>query len=1673
MARSTPSKRSPFRIFHTVGLLAAAAAMLFGQHLATAQDGGDTALAQTPLFVSESNPPLNMLVMGRDHKLYYEAYNDASDLNGDGVIDVGYKPNQIDYYGYFNNNACYDYADEKFTPAAAATGDKKKLCGGTRWSGDFLNYLTTSRMDAIRRVLYGGTRVIDTATSTVLQGAYIPRDAHAWGKAYDPVRDGTVYNISDYAPLAAPVSGTRHLFAVTTLGETGDGAIPRLRVLNDSQFQIWDWVSKEGTAGQDACLGGVPCASGTVFQMLPSTSFQKLSIMTWKKTRNNDATPGNATEMAAFFAANAVSKNLCGTGTLQVINTAGGGNNPFPSTSKGCGQDNYLTEIKGDVNVPEAGTYTFAVDGDDAVEATIAGTSWGWYGGHGADRSQDGLKNHSKSITLAKGWNTVVFRHVEGSGDDNWGLALQVAVQPVSTIVTRKIRVEACSSTNSALREASCKSYPNNNGTAIFKPTGLLHDFGENEKMYFGLLSGSYQKNIAGGILRRNVSKFSEEVNPQTGQFKTDVAGIVTNMDRLRLIGFNGSQYNDCGWIVDGPISTKADPSMCSMWGNPVGEMMFETLRYFAGASGAHSQYDYGTGAKDSADPLNLSKPAWVAPYTAKANGGGGYPYCARPVMTVLSDINPSYDTKMPGSRYQAIDADASALTGFNVANEVQAIGTAEGINGKNFFIGQSTLTNGNGAPSVKTVDDLSLVRGLSPQEPSKEGSYYSAGVSRFAANNAVFGSGTVKNALMTYSVAIASPLPEIRFPVGSGRFVTISPFAKSVAGYNINPTAFAPTNQIVDYYVDRIANTGAADQNASINGGRPYAEFRINYEDVEQGADHDMDAISRYTVALQANGTVTVDMLSEYAAGSIGQHMGYVISGTTQDGMYLEVRDKDTGSVYYALNTPQGQPPGFCADKPDNASCANLPLTASRTFTPSTTGSSGSFLKNPLWYAAKYGMPGRDPTKVAGDPDNYFLVTNATTLKAQMTKAFNDILQKNNSVTAVSLSLPGGTIAAGADVYRTLFEADGWAGDVIRDKLTATNTAGPGGTTTTSFNTVRQWSAAEKLAARVKTTRNILYAGAGATTPTLRPFTFTGISAQTADLAWLTALNLQPGTSPARADGKAEQRIAFLRGENDAFRARNKVSTGTGTNLSSNVLGDIVNSSPLRVGGALYRAAPADALEGTGSNYATYATTQAGRDEMIYVGANDGMFHAFRAADGVEQFAFIPTAVRNNLNTLTAPDYGKKDGTSHRYYVDGSPVASDVYFGAAWHKVVIGSLSAGGRGVFALDVTDPASPSLLWEFGSDQNANMGNSLPKPTIARLNDPATGKGKWVALVPGGYQGGNSTAGGGGASLFVLDISNGTVLRQFDLDGGMTAEELAASLPLGNGLSRVSAVDNTRDGKVDLAYAGDLAGNVWRFDMSSGNISAWTVQKLYTAKDANDKRQAITTAPYVVPHPTGTGDLVIFGTGRLLTASDKSSTQRQTAYGIWDRYSGRGATAPTPLPTVSKGRGDLQSQSFEELGAGTGNFSLTNNTVSWYKANATGTRDTDVEKWGWIVDLPRNGEKMVYDMTLYGRGLFLTSVRTSDDACAAGLNGTIYGIDPNGGGRTDYVVFDMNSDGVFNSADMIARGQVNGTPTGGGSQTVGGGQVLDPSGDPKKAVNHGLQFGRQSWRKQPPN
>ena len=194
-----------------------------------------------PPFISANAPPIVLLVMERDHKLYYEAFNDASDLDKDGLLDIGYK-HSIDYWGYFDPHKCYTYdsGNSRFNPTSVTA---TKYCSGS-WSGNFLNWTSMARMDVFRKVLYGGTRSTDDNSSmTVLSGVYIPQDAHSWGKEYN----GT--DVTQLTPLSAPSAGKRHLFCMTS---TSLNSVHRMRVAQDSSFHKWDWASTERPVCSDS-----------------------------------------------------------------------------------------------------------------------------------------------------------------------------------------------------------------------------------------------------------------------------------------------------------------------------------------------------------------------------------------------------------------------------------------------------------------------------------------------------------------------------------------------------------------------------------------------------------------------------------------------------------------------------------------------------------------------------------------------------------------------------------------------------------------------------------------------------------------------------------------------------------------------------------------------------------------------------------------------------------------------------------------------------------------------------------------------------------------------------------------------------------------------------------------------------------------------------------------------------------------------------------------------------------------------------------------------------------------------------------------------------------------------------------------------------------------------------
>ncbi|MEO7775719.1 MAG: PilC/PilY family type IV pilus protein [Steroidobacteraceae bacterium] len=1381
---------------------------------------GPLAIKDTPLFLNDNMAPLNMLVMGRDHRIYYEAYNDASDLNEDGVLDTRYKPAQITYFGYFDSLKCYTYASGVFTPSSVTAN---KQCSGGKWSGDWLNYVTTSRIDALRKVLYGGLRSTDTATDTVLQRSYTPQDAHSWGKEYTSTAvDG--YDISLYTPFAQPAANRHHLFANTTPANDGDEtgntnaaingkALPKLHVLENRQNRIWEWVSKER---------------------------------------------------------------------------------------------------------PVAGA---------KIDNTLSG----------------------------------------GGSQDN--------VNPTAYIV----RVQVCVT---GLLELNCATY----GTSR-KPTGLIQDYGEDDSMMFGLMSGSYGKPHDGGVLRKAVGSVKSEINAATGQFvyNQDPPGIISTMDRFRVTGFNASNYEyACGFITTNPD----DSGACSMWGNPTAEMMYEVLRYFSGKGAPTTDYIAGTDAEETS--LGLKKASWNNPYAA-----GGAPRCAKPFQTVISDVYPSFDTdKIPGSYWNSGWSGNGAVAGFNASTQGDFIWNKEVGVTSDYFIGQSAGIS-DGSPKPKSVNSFGNIRGLSPEGPTRQGGYYASSVAYFGHQTDLQNTVAGEQKLQTFSVALASPLPQISIPVPGGKRVTLVPFAKSVGGngYGIDPNgSFQPTNQVVDFYVDNIAADGSS------------GKFRVNFEDVEQGADHDMDAIALYEYSISGS-TITVKVTSEYAAGGIIQHMGYVISGTDADGTYLVVRDRDTA---------EANDPNYSLDRPNDA--AALPLESTRTFTPGSSTGAG-LLKDPLWYAAKWGgfrddnkngLP--DPNEWDedgdGDPDNYFLVTNALTLKDQLTKAFNDILNRAGS--ASSASVNSGAISSDTLIFQAKFNSQFWGGELLAFPISLTGVIGS-----------QVWNAKDSMP--IPANRKIFTPNSGLTAVAGRNLHKTAVA--------FTNGTLDATRKTQLTGSDVVDKIDYLRGD----RSQEKLANGSGTyRRRESSLGDIVNSSPVYVGAPNFRYP--DSLETV--TYSSFKAAKAGRQKMVYVGANDGMLHAFTAGntatDGKEAFAYIPAAVFPSLYKLTQPGY------SHLFYADGSPTVIDAFYGSAWHTVLVSGLNKGGQGVFALDVTDPGSitangNALLWEFTDQTDVDLGYTYSRPAVVKMKD-----GVWAAVFGNGYNNTATTdnAGNtdtrvsatGNAVLYIVNIQTGELIRKIDTGVGTSADPLAQTRP--NGLATPAMVDNDNDGVIDFAYAGDLFGNLWKFDLTSTSSGSWDVAyagaPLFVATGPDGlTRQPITERPVVSRGPNGIGTMVLFGTGKFLEPDDRniSLLKTQSFYGVFDRNTG--------LTDVVAGRANLTQQSIlaEETVTIAGTDALGNNTSGTTKIRVTSKNAPDyATKKGWYIDLvsPTNGfegEMQVSDPLFRNGRVIFTTLIPDTDLCAYGGRSWLMEMDALSGTRLDYSPFDLNNDGTFDGNDYV--------------------------------------------------
>ncbi|MBT8082379.1 MAG: hypothetical protein KJP08_00315 [Gammaproteobacteria bacterium] len=628
----------------------------------------------------------------------------------------------------------------------------------------------------------------------------------------------------------------------------------------------------------------------------------------------------------------------------------------------------------------------------------------------------------------------------------------------------------------------------------------------------------------------------------------------------------------------------------------------------------------------------------------------------------------------------------------------------------------------------------------------------------------------------------------------------------------------------------------------------------------------------------------------------------------------------------------------------------------------------------------------------------------------------------------AASVAFNTGALSTNSEVYLSLFNSEKWSGDLLAYALDPN---------TGDVSTTPQWSAAQRLTARDlgASPRTILtYDGSDGI-----PFQWSSLTReQKRDFRTDSS-----GTQDTEASGMA--RHAWMRGERacefsssetclhedggDTFDTKSLRERATR-------LGDIVHSGPVFVGAAESDWPDVPPFPSTvGNTYGEFRDATASRAAVVYVGGNDGMLHAFAKESGQELFAYVPASLYSDsasdgLHYLSDPGY------AHRYSVDLTAAIADVYAPtragatAAWRTILVGGLRAGGRGLFALDITNPTAISesaasarntVMWEFSSVDDADFGHSFSRPSIV----PMKGTGntiRWAVITGNGY----NDLGSGEAKLFVLFIEAG-------LDGTWSAGDyVEISTGVGNrsdrnGLSTPAVIDSDGDGLADRAYAGDLYGNMWAFDLSGTNTGRWdvaykrgrTAQPLFTTA-AN---QPITTTPAIVRNssiPTSSRNspntMVIFGTGQYLTTGDVASTDLQSMYGIWD--SGDGQLT----------RSDLVEQEIDEglTDDGVVGRTLTDNSINFASDH------------GWYIDLADSGERMVSDAVIRGDLVFFNSMNPDTDPCQAGGSGWLMVAKWINGGRPGEIAFDLNGDRQLNDEDTInsnavAGVQVVGIPT----------------------------------------
>lgn len=709
------------------------------------------------------------------------------------------------------------------------------------------------------------------------------------------------------------------------------------------------------------------------------------------------------------------------------------------------------------------------------------------------------------------------------------------------------------------------------------------------------------------------------------------------------------------------------------------------------------------------------------------------------------------------------------------------------------------------------------------------------------------------------------------------------------------------------------------------------------------------------------------------------------------------------------------------------------------------------------------------------GEASTYYLSSSARATLTAFDAIFSRASTSARSIAKSAVANKNIT-SVGSTIYQGAFDTSDWSGDVLSIPVNLT------GTSTVTIDQTPRWSAATRLSSIPAVSRTIVIGNTGTTAiPTATAFVWANLNAgMQQNLAKLT-----PSSTP---DSLGQDRLNYLRGdkskEGAPFRIRNKL------------LGDIVNS------GIVYSGTPTTNITPNSSAYTSFFNTNQSRTPAIFVGANDGMLHAFSATTGDELFGYIPSWMGPKLAALTATTYNG----NHQAYVDATAVVAEAQVGSAgtaadWKTVLVSGTGAGGPGIFALDVTNPSAFSasnVMWEFTKQDDADMGFVVGRPQILKLRTsaPATTPAtyRWFAVVASGVNnyvpfpdaaGTFSATGNPALFLLALDKPVGTAWTST----GSTPNYYKLTVPVdtilttanATGLLNFSAL-NGSVGELAQIYMGDLHGKVWKLDFTQHGTTEWTFDLLsyyktgvspsvsaypmYVAKTGAGAVQPISMPPVVLSGSTVGGVntyYVGFGTGKYLEVSDKTSTLQNSFYSVYDNGTSNSPAGGAVIPS----RGRLQAGLVN-----TTTFAVTVAPFKWGRASS----DTDTtQRSGYYFDYVASGERTVSPISAVGDtlrfGSLIPAAVAAAGSCASGGGGNVYDIDADTGVGTyssslvglfgESLIFNISSADTFTTSNSTGRR----TKTTRSVAFDVGSSGVSASGTPKQVTT---VAGRLSWR-----